>query len=278
MITGGCNYPVNCDQFKKTCTICPHLKNLYLKKDISYFNFIKKRNFILDNKNKLNIVVPNHEMYTELVNLNIFKKEQIHLIPNGINSDEFFPTDKNLSKEKLGLPLDKKIILFGAQDLDQEWKGIKYVVDLSKIIDKSKYLFISFGKINSLTKKEIQKNQEYLDFGYISSNKKLRELYNASDFFLFPSTIESFGKVILESIFCKTPVIAFNKYAAKDIITHGVDGYLIDEYDARSFKIAIDYLNNNKNEEQLISLNKEKTKNYCMKNISKLYSNLYNSV
>ena len=278
MITGGCNYPVNCDQFKKTCTICPHLKNLYLKKDISYFNFIKKRNFILDNKNKLNIVVPNHEMHTELVNLNIFKKEQIHLIPNGINSDEFFPTDKNLSKEKLGLPLDKKIILFGAQDLDQEWKGIKYVVDLSKIIDKSKYLFISFGKINSLTKKEIQKNQEYLDFGYISSNKKLRELYNASDFFLFPSTIESFGKVILESIFCKTPVIAFNKYAAKDIITHGVDGYLIDEYDARSFKIAIDYLNNNKNEEKLISLNKEKTKNYCMKNISKLYSNLYNSV
>lgn len=278
MITGGCNYPVNCEQFKKTCTVCPHLKNLYLKKDISYFNFIKKRNFILENKNKLNIVVPNNEMHAELINLNIFNKEQIHLIPNGINSDEFYPTDKNLSKEKLELPLNKKIILFGAQDLDQEWKGIKYVVGLSKIIDKSKYLFVSFGKINSLTKKEIQKNQEYVDFGYINSNKKLRELYNASDFFLFPSTIEAFGKVILESIFCKTPVIAFNKYAAKDIITHGVDGYLIDEYNVRSFKRAIDYLCDNKNEERLISLNKQKMKNYCMKNISKLYSNLYNSV
>ena len=82
----------------------------------------------------------------------------------------------------------------------------------------------------------------------------------------------------MESIFCKTPVIAFNKYAAKDIITHGVDGYLIDEYNARSFKRAIDYLCDNKNEERLISLNKQKMKNYCMKNISKLYSNLYNSV
>jgi len=277
MITGGCNYPVDCEQFKKVCTICPHLKNFYLKKDISYFNFIKKRKFILDNKNKLNIVVPNNEMYNELINLNIFKKEQIHLIPNGINSNEFFPSDKNLSKKKLGLPLYKKIILFGAQDLNQEWKGIKYIIDLSKIIDKSKYLFISFGKIDNWTKKELRNNVEYIDFGFVDSNKKLREIYNASDIFVFPSTIEAFGKVILEAIFCKTPVIAFNKYAAKDIITHGVDGYLIDEYNVKNFKEAIDYLNNNYNEKQLISLNKQKIESYCMKNISKLYSNLYNS-
>ena len=222
-------------------------------------------------------MVPNNEMHNELINLNIFKKEQIHLIPNGINSDEFFLQIKNYPK-KLGLPLYKKIILFGAQDLNQEWKGIKYVIDLSKLIDKSKYLFISFGKIDSRTKKELQNNVEYIDFGFVDSNKKLREIYNASDIFVFPSTIETFGKVILEAIFCKTPVIAFNKYAAKDIITHGVDGYLIDEYNVKNFKKAIDYLNNNYNEKQLISLNKQKIENYCMKNISKLYSNLYNSM
>lgn len=174
--------------------------------------------------------------------------------------------------------MDKKIILFGAQDLNQEWKGIKYVVELSKIIDKSKYSFVSFGKIDSWTKKEIQKNLEYDDFGFINSTNKLREIYNASDFFLFPSTIEAFGKVILEAIFCRTPVIAFNKYAAKDIITHGIDGYLIDDYNVKSFKKAIDYLNENKNEKNLISLNKQKIENYSMRNISKLYSNLYNSV
>ena len=53
---------------------------------------------------------------------------------------------------------------------------------------------------------------------------------------------------------------------------------MIDNDLDKSFKKAIDYLNENKNEKNLISLNKQKIENYSMRNISKLYSNLYNSV
>ena len=278
MITGGCNYPVNCEQFKKTCTVCPHLKNLYLKKDISYFNFIKKRNFILENKNKLNIVVPNNEMYAELVKLNIFNKEQIHLIPNGINSDEFFPTDKNLSKEKLELPLNKKIILFGAQDLDQEWKGIKYVVDLSKIIDKSKYLLIIFGSFWSHNEiKEI--GLEYKSLGFIKESFHLSQIYSAADIFVASSIQDAWPKTFAEAMYCGTPVVCFNKTSISEIVDHKINGYVVDDFDALSLKDGIDWLSDQVSKK---GLGPEKIQgkifNYSPEKIALKYVELYKKI
>ena len=42
-------------------------------------------------------------MHTELINLNIFKKDRIHLIPNGINSAKNILNAENLSNSYLGL-------------------------------------------------------------------------------------------------------------------------------------------------------------------------------
>ena len=96
-------------------------------------------------------------------------------------------------------------------------------------------------------------------------------------FFLFPSQIETFGKVILESIFCGTPVIAFNKYAAKDIITHRIDGYLANINDINDIKKGISYMTN-KSRIEIIKECKKKIKLYNMKEISKRYLSLYNNV
>jgi glycosyltransferase involved in cell wall biosynthesis len=278
LITGGCNYPVNCIKFKDICNSCPHLKDFGFNKDISYFNFTKKRMGISKNKKNLNIVVPNLQMLHEVKQLNIFDSKNIFFVPNGIEVNEFFPTNKTLERSKLSIKHNKKIILFGAQNLNQEWKGIETVIELSKVIDRDKYSFLSFGYIDPKIKKKISENIEYIDMGYVSEKNDLRSLYNAADFFVFSSLIETFGKVILESIFCGTPVIAFNQYAARDIITHGVDGYLVDSNKASDFRDGIYFLEQNSSKEKLKNECISKVEKYSMEAITQQYISLYKSI
>ena len=47
-----------------------------------------------------------------------------------------------------------------------------------------------------------------------------------SDVVVFPSRTETFGLVVLEALACGVPVAAHDVMGPRDIITHGVDGYL----------------------------------------------------
>ena len=265
LLTGGCNYPVNCDKYKNICNSCPHLK-INLKNDLSFYNFVKKREIIEKIKSKIYIICLNKEILNEVKKLNIFIQDQIYHIPNAIDDTIFFK-QKNLKRIS-----EKKIILFGAQNLDQEWKGTEILINLSKRINKNKYILMSYGKISKILEQKIKENIEYKSLGLIE-NDRLYEIYNNSDCFLFPSKIETFGKVILEALFCGTPVVAFNQYAPKDIITHKVNGYLVKPYDMNDLLAGIEYASNQikfdeKNNEIL-------KKNYGYSKITKSYQDVY---
>lgn len=57
---------------------------------------------------------------------------------------------------------------------------------------------------------------------------KVLELMRTQDILLFPSLFEGFGLVITEAMSQGTPVITTERTAGPDIITDGVDGWLID--------------------------------------------------
>ena len=63
-----------------------------------------------------------------------------------------------------------------------------------------------------------------------------KEWYKRADAFYYPTQIqEAFGLVIIESMACGTPVIAYNKGPVKEIVNHGETGYLVDEGSIRDF-------------------------------------------
>ncbi|WP_334089327.1 glycosyltransferase, partial [Helicobacter typhlonius] len=67
-------------------------------------------------------------------------------------------------------------------------------------------------------------------------------LYSASDVFIMPSFVESFGQTALESLSCGTPVVAFDTSGLKDIITHKYNGYLAKCYEAQDLKNGIEWI------------------------------------
>ena len=102
------------------------------------------------------------------------------------------------------------------------------------------YFIISFGindKIN-LSKFKF----DYVNFGEVNDNNILRKIYSVSNLFLCTSIHESFGKTVLESLLCSTPVVAFDIGAVNEIIFHRKNGYLVKPFEINDFVIGINYV------------------------------------
>lgn len=57
-------------------------------------------------------------------------------------------------------------------------------------------------------------------------HEKLAEIYRAADLMIFPSRFDTFSCVVLESLSCGTPVVAYNTKGPRDILGRGDCGYL----------------------------------------------------
>lgn len=70
--------------------------------------------------------------------------------------------------------------------------------------------------------------EKYKDVRFVGwkKGKDLADMLSACDVFVFPSITETFGLVIIEALACGIPVAAHKVMGPKDIITHGVDGFL----------------------------------------------------
>ena len=70
-----------------------------------------------------------------------------------------------------------------------------------------------------------QHYQDVLYTGY-KTGHELAEYYQQADVFVFPSSWDTFGIVMLEAIACGTPIAAYPVPGPQDIVECGVNGYL----------------------------------------------------
>ncbi|MCM3759883.1 glycosyltransferase family 1 protein [Alkalihalobacillus oceani] len=63
----------------------------------------------------------------------------------------------------------------------------------------------------------------------------LSEVYASSDLFLFPSPTETFGNVVLEAQSSGLPVIGARAGGVQHLVSHGVNGFLCEAKDTKSF-------------------------------------------
>lgn len=66
----------------------------------------------------------------------------------------------------------------------------------------------------------------------------LASLYAGLDLFVFPSRFDTFGNVLLEAFAHGMPAIAYDCKGPRDIIEHGVSGYLVDDMQAMASQIV----------------------------------------
>jgi len=118
------------------------------------------------------------------------------------------------------------------------------------------------------------------DVFFLGKQDNVYEKLAAADLFLLPSQLESFGLAALEAMACEVPVIATNVGGVPEVVTHGVDGFLVEPGDVEgAARYAIEILSRADRGREIGKIARiNAKKNYCANDVIPAYENYYKRV
>ena len=128
-----------------------------------------------------------------------------------------------------------------------ERKGIDLLITaLARCNDKSVRLVVvgdGRERENLMSQAERMGVADRVEFRGFLQGDELRECYRRAGAFVLPTREDCFGLVLVEAMCAKLPIIV-SQYsdAASETVENGVNGYIVDPYDADAFAAAIDKL------------------------------------
>tara|TARA_B100001964_G_C14247488_1_gene608206 strand:+ start:1424 stop:2647 length:1224 start_codon:yes stop_codon:yes gene_type:complete len=259
--TGGSHYSMGFEKYETS----------FISKII---RSMKKNNY----SNNFNFVAVSNWLRNEAKKSDVLKKFNIEKIDNNIEFNKFSQFNKFEAKKKLNILTEKKILLYGAQNPQSKRKGWDIFVKTLKELDKSKYFLLIFGNFWShKTLDDI--GIEYKSLGYIDSSEKLNLVYCCGDLFIATSIQDAWPKTFAEAMSSGTPVICFDNTSISEIISHKLNGYIVDNFSSEELKQGIDWFFNDEN----IRLNfgenaRNKAKEFDSKKVAKKYIDLYKTL
>lgn len=87
--------------------------------------------------------------------------------------------------------------------------------------------------------------------GVISNASRLSLFYSALDIMLMPSLLENMPYVMIEALFCNTPVLCFDTTGPGEIIKTGINEYKAKKFDIDDYYQGLLYLKDFKPEKPL---------------------------
>lgn len=169
----------------------------------------------------------------------LFHGRSVMTIFNSIDTAAFVPVDKAIAREVLGLRRDSKIVLVGAQNIGDFYKGFDLLVDALRNVSADVDL-VHFGAACS---DELQKlGRRARSLGFLADDVLLRLAYSAADVFIAPSRMEAFGKTLVEAMACGTPVVCFDATGPKDIVEHEITGYKARPFEPSALAHGIEWV------------------------------------
>lgn len=260
---------------KKTVIITCRGSDIHEYTEKNYPDKLRRERVLYAIKNADYLTCVSNFLSEKIVSLGI-DDTKVEVVPNGVNSEMFYPIKIAVAREKLKLPLDKKIIL--NVGMLTPIKGTIYLINaFADIIKKNDGLFliiIGHGPLRSELENKVRtlNLNRYVRFVSFVPNEELVFWFNAADLFVLPSLGEGFGIVLIEALSCGLPIVASNVGGIPEIINESNLGILISPGNIEELSNGIlQGLNNNWNRNKLI----ERSKYYSWDNVAKLTSNIY---
>ena len=279
--TGICHHARECDKYHQECHHCPYIYKGGGKKDLSNQVFKKKKEIY--QLAPVTFVTCSRWLKERASQSALLNGHTIVDIPNPINTGLFKPQNALVARSRMGLPTDKKLILFGSVNVTDKRKGIDYFIESCKLLAemhpelKEELGVVVYGKNSEQLKPLIPFQVFPLDF--ISNEKDLVNIYNAVDLYVTPSLEENLPTTIMEAMACGIPCVGFNVGGIPEMIDHLHNGYVAE------YKSAEDLANGviwTLNESEYRTLSEEACRkaasNYSESTIAKKYIDIYNKI
>ena len=273
--TGGCHYNEECVGYKGECGCCKVLGSAK-ENDLSKKVFKRKHTAL---RRKEMVVVGLSRWLSDCAKNSVLLKNKRHInLPNPLNTNVFKPFDKAKARDLWNLPKGKELILFGAMGATFDHrKGFKKLSEALHNLISGNVEFVLFG---SKQKNDLDKLSIKLHcLGFLHDDVSLITLYGAVDVTVVPSLQENLSNIIMESLACGTPVVAFDVGGNSDLVDHKVNGYLARPYDSKDLANGIEWVLQNPDYDSLCRKAREKVvKNFDSKIVAAKYLKLYEEI
>jgi L-malate glycosyltransferase len=170
-------------------------------------------------------------------------KRPIEVVPNFVNCDLYKRSD-DMKLRAQWAPAGEPILMHLSN-----FRPVKRITDVVEIFAlvrekiPAKLVMMGDGPDRGAAEYIVRKKRLTKDVFFLGKQDCVQEKLGLADLFLLPSDLESFGLAALEAMACEVPVIASNVGGLPEVVTHGVDGYLVPPRDvAAAAKFALDIL------------------------------------
>lgn len=157
----------------------------------------------------------------------LFKNYKKYFIPNTLDSKIFAIQNKKQCRLHLGLPSDKKIVIFVSDNINNKRKGLDLFKQAYELLKSNEDIFfVSIGK-----KSVLADDSTMLHLGELTHESEMATLYNAADVVVVPSREDNLPNTALEALFCGVPVVGFNIGGMPDLVFSTEMGRLSPRFD-----------------------------------------------
>ncbi len=162
-------------------------------------------------------------------------------IPNGVDVERFTPRspqERAALRRRLNLPEGLLVVFSGR--LAQE-KRVHYLVEDWPLVRRAhpQASLLILGEGDQRPRLESAAGEGVHLLGHVQD---VAAYLAASDLFVLPSIAEGISGAMLEAMSSGLPVLVTAVGAAPEVITHGVDGWLIPPDDRRALREALEHL------------------------------------
>lgn len=163
--------------------------------------------------------------------------ERVYVAPYGVDLARFYPSARLPGAERA-----LRILFVGTVN---QRKGIKYLLEALQLLGTRHIELVIRGRaVDDL--QMVRSMAPDADIRLSVGAGELLAAYQSCDLFVFPSIGEGFGHVLLEALASGLPVLSTTATAAPDLITEGVDGFVVEPRNAAQIAERLEWASVNR--------------------------------
>ncbi len=219
--------------------------------------------------------------YLRQVTLREFEVQRpVEVIPNFVNCEVFRPVDDHPRRKEFATDREKILVHLS------NFRPVKRVPDVIEIFAlvrrevPAKLLLVGDGPERTTAEWLVRQKGLTHDVIFQGKQNQVQELLSVADVLLLPSDLESFGLAALEGMACGVPAVCSNVGGMPELITDGVEGYLIPPRDVKTMAARVLHILTNPEQHRQMSqaaVQRAMTQ-FCSTKIIPLYEKLYERV
>ena len=205
----------------------------------------------------------------------LLKGQKVTSIPNPIDIHIYNRCNKQEARQRLGLPADKRLVLFVSQRVTNQNKGMNYLIEACRLLKDQPQLGVVIlgGHAEEVAD---QLPFDSYPLGYVNDERRIVDVYNAADVFVLPSLSENLPNTIMEAMACGVPCVGFRVGGIPEEIDHKRNGYVAEYRSAEDLAEGIRWILTEADYEALSQHAVHKVaQNYSQQSVAVKYLDVY---